>query len=128
MFDTTGTLIGENTIIKLEDGCIVSEHWRGKGGTTGRSYNYFNPTDSTWNQVWIDNSGSNLVLKGTSPKPGVMVLSSDLVPGQKIDFYRNRITWSLNDDGSVSQVWDILDSKGNRLKQVFKGIYRKSEP
>ena len=48
-FDTLGNQIGENTITKLEDNCILSEHWRSSGRSTGRSYNYFNAADSTWN-------------------------------------------------------------------------------
>ena len=128
VYDTTGTLIGENTIIKLEDDCILNEHWRGKGGTTGRSYNYFNNSDSTWNQLWIDNSGSDLILKGKGIDGVKMVLSSDLIPGKKIDFYRNRITWTLNDDGTVTQLWDIMNKEGTKLNELFKGIYKKKKP
>ena len=35
VYDTTGTEVGKNTIVKLEDNCILNEHWRGAGGTTG---------------------------------------------------------------------------------------------
>lgn len=127
MYDTTGTVIGENTITKLEDNCILNEVWRGKGGTTGRSYNYFNPSDSTWNQLWIDNTGSNLILKGNGSDGTKMVLSSDLLPGKKIDFYRNRITWSLNEDGSITQIWEVVDKQGTKLNELFKGIYKKKK-
>ena len=64
VFDTTGTKVGENTIEKLENDCILSEYWRGASGSTGRSYNYYNALDDTWNQTWIDNNGGSLVLKG----------------------------------------------------------------
>jgi len=124
VFDTTGTQVGENTISHLEDNCILSEYWRGISGTTGRSYNYYNQQDSTWNQVWVDNNGGNLVLKGKG-KPGKMVLKSELIPGKKIAFYYNQVTWTLNKDGSVTQLWEIYDQTGKLLSTAFLGIYKK---
>lgn len=124
VYDTLGNLVGENTIEKLESNCIVSEHWRGAKGLTGRSYNYFNTSDSTWNQVWIDSGGNHLELKGTAAK-GKMVLKSELLKGTRIDFYANRITWSENDDGTVTQLWEILDKNDAVLSVAFKGIYKR---
>jgi len=124
VYDTLGTLVGENTIEKLVAECLLSEHWRGASGGTGRSYNYYNQSDSTWNQVWIDGTGSNLVLKGKLVGRN-MVLQSELLPGQKIDWYRNRITWIPNRDGSVIQLWEILNKQDKVITQAFKGIYKK---
>lgn len=124
VYDTLGTKVGENTIEKLVNNCVLSEYWRGESGSTGRSYNYYNRQDSTWNQVWIDQSGGNLVLKGKLVS-GTMILQSDLIPGQRIDWYRNRITWTPNDDGSVTQLWEILNKEQKVINQVFKGIYKK---
>ena len=53
-----------------------------------------------------------------------MILSSELMPGQKIDFYRNRITWTKNEDGSVTQLWEIVDKQDKLLSIAFKGIYK----
>ncbi|XOV91701.1 MAG: hypothetical protein ACFHWX_15995 [Bacteroidota bacterium] len=124
VYDTLGNQVGENTIEKLVADCVLSENWRGASGGVGRSYNYFNPTDSTWNQVWIDGSGSNLVLKGTLVE-GSMVLQSELLPGKRVDWYRNRISWIPNVDGSVVQLWEILNKEGKVINQLFKGIYKK---
>ena len=126
VYDTAGNVVGENTISKLEKGCIISEHWRGAQGTTGRSYNYFNPSDSSWNQVWIDSNGSNLVLKGKA-QPGIMKMKSELLPGQKVDWYYNQITWTRNPDNSVTQLWEILDKDENVLAVAFRGIYKKKD-
>ncbi|MBK7967386.1 MAG: hypothetical protein IPK10_20365 [Bacteroidetes bacterium] len=64
VFDTSGNKIGENKIDKIEGNCIINEHWIGGKGNTGSSYNFYDATDSTWNQLWIDSQGGNLVLKG----------------------------------------------------------------
>jgi len=124
VYDTAGTKLGENNIVKLEDNCILNEHWKGAKGSTGRSYNYFDLSDSTWNQLWIDNQGGSLVLKGKA-EDNKMVLQSKLIKGKKVDWYRNRITWTNNDDGSVTQFWEILDTNGNQLAVAFKGIYKR---
>ena len=123
--DTAGTYQGANTIEPLENGCILSEYWRGAKGSTGRSYNYYDRADSTWNQLWIDNSGNNLNLKGKASKDK-MTLESKVVQGQKGP-YKNRITWTLRADGSVSQQWDAVSLEGKQLATLFLGIYTKKK-
>lgn len=124
VYDTSGNVIGENRIVQLEDKCIINENWTGSEGGTGRSFSYYNSTDNTWNQLWLDNKGSHLVLKGEA-KEKKMVMSSALVKGEKLGLYKNRITWTLNEDGSVTQQWDYLDKNGDVLSVAFLGIYKK---
>lgn len=119
--DTLGNKLGENTIIKLENGCILSEHWRGEKGGTGRSFNYFNSTDSTWNQTWISGSGNILELKGIF-YGNKMVLKSELIHGNQGNYY-NQITWKKRSDESVLQLWEIFDEQNNKQQTAFKGIY-----
>jgi len=126
VYNKAGKKVGENSITKLEDNCILNEHWRSVSGSTGSSYNYFNKSDSTWNQVWIDNKGGNLVLKGKA-SPQKMVLSSDWQKGKKVAWYKNRITWTKNKDGSVTQLWELVDKKGEVLSVAFKGVYKRKK-
>ncbi|MBP9549575.1 MAG: hypothetical protein KBE86_10500 [Chitinophagales bacterium] len=117
-----GKLIGTNEVIRLEDNCIINEHWQGSTGSTGSSYNYFDTSDSTWNQVWIDNAGNNLILKGKASK-NKMVMKSKLMSGTKTDWYNNQITWTKNEDGTVTQLWEIYDKNHVLLNTVFEGLY-----
>jgi len=121
VYDTLGNQIGENKIEKLEDGCMLKESWDGSKGSTGSSFNYFDKTDSTWNQLWISNVGNNLILKGRLETKNKMVLKSD--PDQK--WNQDEISWFLNDDGSVTQLWQRIDRGTQIRKTIFKGIYRK---
>ncbi|MBL4605750.1 MAG: hypothetical protein JKY02_08870 [Flavobacteriaceae bacterium] len=124
VYNTENKLIGTNTILKMQGNCVMQENWESKTGTSrGTSYNYYNKTDDTWNQVWIDNSGYSLVLKGNLEN-GKMVLKSDLIEGAKNTYY-NRITWTPNEDGTVTQVWDYLDKGEKVLTEAFRGIYKK---
>ncbi|MBD3223118.1 MAG: hypothetical protein GF313_00200 [Caldithrix sp.] len=125
VYNTEGEVIGTNKIVKMQDGCVVQENWKASNGTnTGTSYNYFDTSDSTWNQLWISNTGNILELKGNLDSDGNMVLTSGLINSPKGRYY-NQIIWSKNDDNSVTQQWDILNEQGDLINHAFKGIYRK---
>lgn len=127
VLDSAGNELGQNSIIKLEDQCILSEHWRGKGGGTGRSYNYFDPSDSTWNQLWLDKQGTILKLKGKAGSNS-MILRSDWAQGQGGAKYYNRISWKKNEDETVLQLWEIMGPSDVVLSVAFKGIYKRKQP
>ncbi|MGG8496244.1 hypothetical protein ACQY1Q_07485 [Tenacibaculum sp. TC6] len=124
VYNDTGKLIGNNTVVKMPNACAIQENWTSETSKSkGTSYNYFDKKDNSWHQVWIDNGGGSLVLKGKFEK-GVMVLMSDFVQ-DKIQKYRNKISWQLNKDKSVTQEWVWVDEKGKEIKKLFKGIYKK---
>lgn len=125
VYDTLGNVVGENSVRALEDGCLISETWRSSQGSSGRSFNYYNTSDSTWNQVWVANNGNNLTLKGAF-EGQKMVLTSNLTTSSTGNKYYNRITWALNSDSTVTQHWQILDEEKNALPvAAFKGIYKR---
>ncbi len=125
VYDTSGQKIGENKIEKLENNCIVSEKWQGAKGSSGRSYNYFSLVDSTWNQVWIAGSGNQLILKGKADT-NQMSLRSELIENEKGSYY-NRITWTKNEDGSVTQLWEILNTSDQPISTAFEGVYKRKK-
>ncbi len=125
VFNTQGIIIGTNRIVKMQDGCVLQENWEASNKTnTGTSYNYFDKSDSTWNQLWINNRGNILKLKGNIDSSGAMVLKSGPVDSPKGVYY-NQITWTKNKDGSVTQRWDILDKNSKVISKAFVGTYRK---
>jgi hypothetical protein len=124
VYDVKGNVVGTNSIHKQYDKCVLREQWKSSGINKGTSYNYYDLKDKTWNQVWVDNSGFSLVLKGNFIN-GKMILKSNLLDGQKGKYY-NQITWVKNDDNTVTQTWDILNEKGEKTQEAFKGIYKKT--
>lgn len=124
VYDVNDNVIGTNTIEKLYDNCVLQEKWSSTTNNRGTSYNYYDKNDNNWNQVWIDNSGFTLVLKGNY-SDGKMILKSELQKNKNGNFY-NQITWVKNDDGTVTQIWDIFDEKGKNTKELFRGKYKKS--
>ena len=124
VYDIEGNEVGKNTIEKQYDNCVLQEKWISSTKNRGTSYNYYDSKDKTWNQVWVDNSGFNLVLKGNYDN-GKMILKSQLLDGKKGKYY-NQITWVKNDDGTVTQIWDIFNNKDEKIQEAFKGIYKKT--
>ena len=126
VYNTEGKQVGANSITKEDkyDNCVIREQWKSTGTNRGTSYNYYNLADKTWNQVWIDNSGFSLTLKGSYIN-NKMVLKSELLESKNGKYY-NRITWQLNENKSVTQTWDILNEQNKVTQVAFKGIYKKS--
>jgi len=117
-------LAGHNRITKILGGCVLLEEYRGeRGGYEGKSFNYYDPTDGMWHQVWVDNGGLRLHLAGRFAG-GKMVLSGER-RGKDGAPVTDRITWSANDDGTVRQHWETSGDSGASWKTAFDGRYEK---
>ena len=124
VYNTNGQLIGTNHLVKMQDNCVLQENWNSKTSSNrGTSYNFYNRTDGTWNQIWIDNTGFTLQLKGRFFE-GKMVLKSSEINSKKGSYY-NRITWFKNKDNTVTQIWEYVDKKNTIISEIFRGIYKK---
>lgn len=124
VYDTTGNKIGENKILSMQNHCVLQENWT-SANSTGTSYNYYNQQDKSWNQLWVDNRGNPLVLKGNF-SGGKMVMRDALSKQSNGQMAFNQISWEQQADGSVIQLWLVLDEEGKQLRQLFKGIYKKA--
>ena len=123
VYDVNDTLIGSNEISKQYDNCVLQEKWNSRGNSKGTSYNFYDKSDDSWNQVWVDNSGFVLRLKG-GLIDGNMVLKSTLQEGKNGTFY-HQISWMKNEDGSITQLWETFNKDHVKLSELFKGIYKK---
>ncbi len=121
-----GSPAGTNMIDKLQDNCILRENWTSaNGGYTGTSYNFYNSKTEMWEQLWLDNQGGVLHLKGNR-KGNQMILQSDELENPKGEPYFHRITWTLNGDGSVRQYWETITNNQN-IVVAFDGLYKKTQ-
>ena len=121
-----GKPAGQNTIDKIEGGCVLRENWRSAtSGFTGTSYNFYNQRDERWEQLWLDNNGGFLKLAGNR-KDNQMVLESAPAPNDQGADVVQRITWTANEDGSVRQYWETITG-GDQIQVAFDGLYRKAK-
>jgi len=116
---------GSSVISKEEGGCVIRENWTSaKAGYTGTSLNFFNAITNQWEQLWVDNAGASLKLKGNRVGDQMILTSNKFE--QNGQMFRNRITWTKNKDGTVRQLWEVLDEGGD-ASVAFDGLYKKLE-
>lgn len=119
-----GTAAGKNTIEKVQDNCILRENWTSaKPGYTGTSQNFFNLKTQQWEQIWVDNQGQSLHLKGNKNDNQMILRTDDETNNEGQSFY-HRITWTKNEDGTVRQLWETITNNKN-VSIAFDGLYRK---
>ena len=119
-----GTVAGKNVIDKIQDQCILRENWTSaKGKYTGTSSNFYNSKSKQWEQIWIDNQGGNLHLKGNRVG-NQMILRSDEETNKEGKSFYHQITWTLNKDGSVRQLWETFTNEKD-VTIAFDGLYKK---
>ena len=118
-------IAGHNRISSIHSGCTLLEEYEAASTSyEGKSFNYYDPGDARWHQVWVDNSGLRLHLSGTFAD-GKMVMSGERnARGGKV---LDRITWSAGEDGTVRQVWETSEDDGASWKGVFDGRYVRDE-
>ena len=55
-----------------------------------------------------------------------MILKTDVAKNQKGESYFHKVTWTLNDDGTVRQYWETI-TNDNDVTVAFDGLYKKAE-
>lgn len=121
-----GTPAGENKIKKIQDNCILLENWTSaKGEYTGTSQNFYNLKTKQWEQLWIDNQGGFLKLKGQRTGNQMILRSDEDTNAEGQSFY-HQVTWTANEDGTVRQLWETF-TEGQDVVVAFDGLYKKRQ-
>lgn len=120
------TLVGRNHIKKILNNCVVEENWTGASGFQGKSFNTYNPVDSTWNQVWVDMGGSTYHFTGRF-KENVMQMYGETTNAQGKLVKLDMAYFFDKEKDTVRQVWKMSQDKGESWNVVFDGIYRKKK-
>lgn len=123
VYDSANNLVGTNSISKQYDNCVIQEKWISEGKNRGTSLNFFDKSDGFWHQIWVDNSGYILNLKGKFIN-GSMILKSEIIENEKGNYY-NQISWTKNTDNTVTQLWEVFSENNDKLSEAFRGIYKK---
>lgn len=117
-----GKHAGDNTLTKIQNGCVLHENWRSATSPyTGTSYNFYNQQAGQWEQLWLDNQGGSLHLKGERTAKQ-MILQSEAQKNAQGEAVYNKIIWTKNDDGTVRQLWLVI-TEGKEDQIAFDGLY-----
>ena len=121
--DPRGIVQGQNTITLEEAGCVLVERWTSASGGTGQSYNFVDPSNGRWRQVWVSGA-ANIDYQGGTTASGGMRLEGTIT-------YRNGIrfpfvgAWTPQADGTVLQVFEQYNPQTKTWDPWFTGIYRR---
>ena len=116
-----GREAGTSSVTSEERGCVVHEHWAGKVGDTGQSFNFYNRQTGKWRQVWVASNGSSIDLSGTLVDGSIAYTGETKQPdGTRM---LHRLTFTPNADGSVRQFWQTSVDEGATWKVSFDGHY-----
>jgi len=119
-----GSKAGTNKIEKVQTNCVLRENWTSASPNyTGTSNNFYNSKTKQWEQLWVDNKGMSLKLKGNRVA-NQMILRSDDQTNPKGESFFHRITWTANEDGTVRQLWETITNK-TKVIVAFDGLYKK---
>ncbi len=121
-----GKLAGENTITREEYGCVLVEHWKGSDGITGQSYNFVDPANGDWRQVWVS-GGSVIDMSGGLAEDGAMRLEGTIRKQNAFTAIPFRGTWTPQADGKVIQEFRQYDKKTGAWNEWFIGTYTRKE-
>ena len=121
-----GSLAGTNMIRKIQDNCVLMENWTSSTqGYTGTSYNFYNAQTKKWEQLWIDNQGQSLHMTGARSGNKMILKTNWLEDGSGQRIY-HQISWTLNADGSVRQLWETFNESGETAI-AFDGLYKRND-
>lgn len=118
--------VGDNKITKQDGGCAVLEQYTTARDYTGQSLNFYDPSDGLWKQFWLDKTGGLTKYVETERRPGYLQFLSgpDSVPA---NFGTLKMTFTLNEDGSVRQHMEQQQTPESEWQTVFDGKYVKKE-
>jgi len=123
---TNGQFAGNNSITKEEGGCLLLETWTSAGGTTGQSYNYYNPDTGKWRQVWVS-AGALIDYEGGLTETGSMKLVGTITYHSGPTTAPFTGEWTLNEDGTVTQHFEQYNAETDEWAPWFTGIYTREE-
>ena len=119
------TWVGSNYITMAKGGCAIHEYYVTERNYAGQSINYYDPIDKKWHQHWVGSSGDVYNYLETKREEGFLQFESPFLnplTGQKSI---SRLTFTLNPDGTVTQLFENSTDGGGTWTEGFKGIYRK---
>jgi hypothetical protein len=92
-----GTSVARAHVGPIAEGCAIHELYEQSDGLIGDSILSYDPVRKGWQQTWVTNRGSIMVIAGNF-NDGVLVLEGEvhLMDGRSVT---QRITWKAQDQG-----------------------------
>lgn len=121
----TEQLVGHSQVSSIIDGMGIQEKSHSADGKFhGVGISKYNPETLRWNQMWVDNAGTTILLEGKVEKGEIVFTNEELKDGVK---YKNKVNWKKQGDGSIRQIWNTTEAGKDDWKVNYDLTYRRSE-
>jgi hypothetical protein len=118
----TSTSIARAHVDLIAGGCAVHELYEQTDGLIGDSILSFDPVRKVWQQTWVTNGGSLMVLTGAF-REGAVTLEGEYHSGTGKNFLQ-RITWKV--EGSGVRESAVLSKDGAKTwEPTFDVLFKK---
>lgn len=119
-----GQFAGTNSIQPILGHCTIFEQWESASGTTGKSFNYYDPGYDHWRQIWIGDSGSIIEFTGEARDGGIFFTAETIDPadGSKT---LHKFEFTQLDNGVVRQYWETSSDDGATWVSIWDGRYER---
>ena len=117
-----GSSIAHARVEPIAQGCAIHELYEQNDGLVGDSILSYDPVRKQWQQTWVTNRGSIMVLWGNF-KDGALILEGEahLRDGKSV---MQRITWEAQANGV--REWAVLSKDGGKTwTPAFDVLFRK---
>ncbi len=99
-----GALAGRNRITSILGGCLIFEEWESASGGLGKSFNYYDPGEDHWRQIWVADSGTFVEFTGAARDGGIFYTAETSNPATGQVTY-HRFEFTEHPDGGIRQFW-----------------------
>jgi tetratricopeptide (TPR) repeat protein len=117
-----GPRVGDSSIKRILNDCVILESWTGAGGGTGQSFNNYDPVSKTWKQFWVDASGSRQEYEEGVYQDGALRFTGHN-PGPKGEAVQQRFTFFNLDPNHVRQLQEKSTDGGKTWSVVYDFYY-----
>lgn len=117
-----GPKVGDSSIRRILNNCVILESWTGAGGGTGQSFNNYDGRSKTWKQFWVDASGSRQEYEEGAYQDGALRFTGHN-PGPKGESTQQRFTFFNLDPNHVRQLQEKSTDGGETWTVVYDFYY-----
>ncbi len=121
-----GNKVGDNSITRALGGCAIHENYTTAGNYAGQSINFYSPVDQKWHQHWVGSGGDVYNYVETKKEEGLLQFVSKFMNAQG-NVSLSRLTFTLNEDGTVRQLFENSTDEGKTWTPGFDGLYKKKQ-
>lgn len=122
----SGAFAGSNSIRREQRGCVLIENWKSVSGGGGMSINYLDKLTDEWVQIWNDEGGNQINIRGGMTADGMLLTGTIhyIATGTTAPF---RGLWTPLDDGRVRQFFEQSNDDGETWATWFEGFYTRAD-